>query len=142
MVKNKSYLKWMPNSLGILLRWSWKRCWKGNNPTLQGVFNKYVGNTNLAIVKFEHDAWYFMDELFSLLHWMLLLKDNKMPTTSYEARLLIKSMGLKYESIHACWNNFKQLDKCPKCNICGWIYNCSTKGASTFPPNFKTNMHL
>jgi hypothetical protein len=40
-----------------------------------------------------------MDELFSLLWRVLLPKDNKMPTTSYEAHKLIKSLGLTYDSI-------------------------------------------
>jgi hypothetical protein len=46
----------------------------------------------------------FMDELFSLLQNMLLLKNNKLPTTSYEAYKIIKSLGLTYTSIHVCKN--------------------------------------
>jgi hypothetical protein len=46
----------------------------------------------------------FMDELSSLLKNELLPNNNKMPTTSYEAHKLIKSLGLTYESIHAYTN--------------------------------------
>jgi len=46
----------------------------------------------------------FMDELFSLLKNELLPKRNKMLTTIYEARKLIKFLGLTYESIHAYTN--------------------------------------
>ncbi len=65
----------------------------------------------------------FMDEIISLLKNELLPKNNKMPTTSYEAHKLIKSLGLTYESIHAYTNGcvlFQQSLKptiiCPKCN--------------------------
>jgi hypothetical protein len=45
-----------------------------------------------------------MDELFSLLQKKLLPKENKMLTTSYEAFKFIRSLGLSYDSIHACVN--------------------------------------
>ncbi len=46
----------------------------------------------------------FMDELFSLLRKELLSKGNKMPINTYEAFKLIKTLGLSYDSIHACPN--------------------------------------
>jgi hypothetical protein len=46
----------------------------------------------------------FMDEVFSLLWKELLPKGNKMPTTTYEAFKSIKTLGLTYDSIHACPN--------------------------------------
>jgi hypothetical protein len=55
----------------------------------------------------------FMDELFSFLRKELLPKGNKMPNT-YEAFKSIKTLGLNYDSIHACpngcvhfWDNLK-----------------------------------
>ncbi len=46
----------------------------------------------------------FMDELLSLLRKELLPKENKILATFYEAFKLIKSLGLSYDSIHACAN--------------------------------------
>ncbi len=46
----------------------------------------------------------FIDEFFSLLRKTLLPKENKMLATSYEAFKLIKSLGLSYDSTHACAN--------------------------------------
>ncbi len=50
-------------------------------------------------------------------------KNNKMPTTIYEAQKIVKSLGLTYESIHACSNgcvffqdNYKHVQVCLKCN--------------------------
>jgi hypothetical protein len=76
---------------------------------------------NLSIV--HGVAHTFMDELFSLLKNELLPKNNKMPTTRYEARKLIRSLRLTYESTHACTNGcvlFRQSLKhtiiCPNYN--------------------------
>jgi hypothetical protein len=46
----------------------------------------------------------FMDEFFSLLHKEMLPKGSKMPVNTYEAFKLIKTLGLSYDSIHACPN--------------------------------------
>ncbi len=65
----------------------------------------------------------FMDELFSLLQKELLPKNDKLPTTSYEAHKII-SLGLTYNSIHDCHNGcvlfqytHKDADVCSKCQI-------------------------
>jgi hypothetical protein len=70
----------------------------------------------------------FVDELFSLLWKKLLPKENKMLATSYEAFKLIKSLGLSYDSIHACANGcvffrgtLRCLQVCPKCGIDGFV---------------------
>jgi hypothetical protein len=44
----------------------------------------------------------FMNELFSFLHFDLLPKVNKMSAITYEALKLVKTLGLNYDSIHAC----------------------------------------
>jgi hypothetical protein len=65
----------------------------------------------------------FMDEVFSLLRKELLPRGNKMPTTTYEAFKSIKTLGLNYDSIHACPNgcvlfkdNLNQSEVYPKCS--------------------------
>jgi len=66
----------------------------------------------------------FVDELFSLLRNELLPNNNKLLTTSYEARKPIKTFGLSYDSIHTCTNgcvlfqgDYKHANVCPKlCN--------------------------
>lgn len=75
---------------------------------------------NLKIVHSMNNV--FMDKIFSLLRKELLLKENKMPTTSYEVLKLIKSLDLSYDSIHACANGcvffqhtLSHLQVCPKC---------------------------
>jgi hypothetical protein len=66
----------------------------------------------------------FMDEIFSLLKTKLLPKENKMLATFYEVFKMIKSLGLSYDSIHACvngcvffHNTLRHLQVCPKCGI-------------------------
>jgi hypothetical protein len=49
----------------------------------------------------------FMNELFSLLHLELLPKVNKLSATTYEALKLVKTLGLNYDSIHACTYTIK-----------------------------------
>jgi hypothetical protein len=44
----------------------------------------------------------FVDELFYLLQKELLLNNNKLPTTSYEACKPINMLGFSYDSIHTC----------------------------------------
>ncbi len=46
----------------------------------------------------------FVDELFSLLKLDLFPKDNTFPKSLYEARTIVKRLGLSYNSIHACYN--------------------------------------
>lgn len=85
---------------------------------------KYVAtllHLNLNIV---HGVTHtFMDELFSLLQKKLLPNNNKMLTSSYKVRKLIKSLGLTYDSIHASANGcvlfrekYKHIHVRPKCN--------------------------
>jgi hypothetical protein len=85
-----------------------------------------------------------MDELFSLLQKRLLPKDNKMPTSTYEAIKLIKAIGLSYDSIHACTNGClfsKHLIALANVSqmwdhyVCGWVKNYSKEGLSTLPFN-------
>jgi len=60
---------------------------------------------NLRIVHGVSNA--FMNELFSFLHLELLPKVSKMLTTTYEALKLVKTLGLNYDTFHACTYNIK-----------------------------------
>ena len=53
----------------------------------------------------------------------MLPKDNKLPTTTYEAKQLICPLGLEVQKIHACPNDcilyrgeYENLDACPVCS--------------------------
>ena len=53
----------------------------------------------------------------------MLQEKNELPEKTYLAKQMICPIGLKVEKIHACSNdcilyhgeNYKDLDKCPKC---------------------------
>jgi len=60
---------------------------------------------NLRIVDGINNV--FMNELFSFLHLELLPQVNKMSAITYEAPKLVKTLGLNYDSIHACIYNIK-----------------------------------
>ncbi len=98
---------------------------KVETPFYEGCFTSMLSTMllllNLNIV--HNVSNIFMDELFSLLKKELLPKNNKMPSTFYEAYKLIKSFGLIYDSIHACVNGcalfrrtLKHVHVCPKCD--------------------------
>ncbi len=44
----------------------------------------------------------FADELFTLLHFHLLPRDNCLLNNYYVAKSLTKSLGLDYKNIHVC----------------------------------------
>ena len=57
-----------------------------------------------------------------LLQWIkkMLLKDNELPTITYEAKQLVCPLGLEVQKIHACPNDcilyrgdYENLDACP-----------------------------
>ena len=52
----------------------------------------------------------------------MLLKDNELPSTTYEAKQLVCPLGLEVQKIHACPNDcilyrgdYENLDACPVC---------------------------
>ncbi|XP_021747785.1 uncharacterized protein LOC110713633 isoform X6 [Chenopodium quinoa] len=54
----------------------------------------------------------------------VLPEDNTIPSSSYEAQKMLRSMGMSYERIHACPNDcilyrkeYASLTKCPECNV-------------------------
>ena len=54
----------------------------------------------------------------------MLPKDNKLPATTYEAKLVVCPLGLEIQKIHACPNDcilyhgeeYEKLDACPICH--------------------------
>ena len=54
-------------------------------------------------------------------------KDNKFLSSHYEAKKIMKKIGLGYESIHVCkndcclfWKENKDLQSCPICDVSRW----------------------
>ena len=52
---------------------------------------------------------------------------NTLPESTYAAKSLIKSMGLHYEMIHACpndfilyWGKYEKINECPICGKSRW----------------------
>ena len=57
----------------------------------------------------------------------ILPNDNSLPKSMYEARKIMKLLGLDYEKIHACQNDcilyrneFENLSECPRCGASRW----------------------
>lgn len=66
------------------------------------------------------------DQLLELLK-SAFPKDNKVPSSHYEAKKMMKKIGLGYESIHACkndcclfWKENSDLQSCPTCGESRW----------------------
>jgi hypothetical protein len=77
----------------------------------------------------------FTDELLRYLSSDLLPSNNKLPTSHYEARKLIRTLGLQYNNIHACPNGcvlyeeeHMDLNSCPKCGRARWA-----EGSNSIP---------
>lgn len=67
------------------------------------------------------------DELLTLLHEHLFLESNELPCSTYEAKKVIKDIGLGYHTIHACVNDcilyrgeYESLNSCPICKESRW----------------------
>ena len=69
----------------------------------------------------------FTNELLQFLASDLLPQVNKLPPSHYEARKMIKKLGVEYNSIHACPNGcvlYKgnaDLSACPQCSKSQWV---------------------
>ena len=75
-----------------------------------------------------------------LLQFLLdfLHSNAKLPKDCYEAKKIIKDLGLSYEKIHTCpkdcilyWKENTNLKACPKCNLSRWESNESKGQPST-----------
>jgi hypothetical protein len=89
----------------------------------------YSGNTvsivsaviviiNMAVIHGISNT--YVDELLTYLSTVLLPSGNQLPGTHYEARKLIRKLGMNYEIIHACpggcvlfHDQYKDLCQCP-----------------------------
>ena len=70
------------------------------------------------------------DRSFNLLLDLLndaLPEGSALPRKFHESKKLVKSIGIGYQSIHACendcmlyWKNDAKLDSCPKCKVSRW----------------------
>jgi hypothetical protein len=72
----------------------------------------------------------YVDELLTYLSTLLLSNGNQLPSTYYEAKKLIRKLGMNYDIIHACSggcvffrNQYKDLRQCPvrTCNKSRYI---------------------
>ena len=57
----------------------------------------------------------------------MLLDQNEIPTSMYEAKKTLNALGMKYEKIHDCpndcilyWKDYKDLTSCPTCGLSRW----------------------
>ncbi len=77
----------------------------------------------------------FQDELFRLLGCEILLENNLMPKSRYEARKLVSNLGLNYTSMHTCEQGCilyckenRDLLVCPICKVSRYV-----EGSMTIP---------
>ena len=56
----------------------------------------------------------------------MLLEENMLPKSYYEVKKILCSMGMEYQKIHACPNDyilyrheFEEMDKFPRCGVSG-----------------------
>jgi hypothetical protein len=74
---------------------------------------------NMAVIHGVSNA--YVNELLKYLVTVLLPQGNMLPSSHYEARRLIRKLGLNYNVIHACLsgcilyrNEYNDLESCPK----------------------------
>ncbi|XP_028103043.1 uncharacterized protein LOC114302247 [Camellia sinensis] len=99
----------------------------------------YLGCTNYTLLKFviellnmkvtNHWSNKSVDTLLEFLT-KLLPKDNLIPKSFYEAKKILRDLGLSYELIDACindcvlfWKENARFDKCPKCKASRYKIN-------------------
>ena len=111
-----------------------------NRPCYKGCkhFNKLSAIVHLYHIKCLND---WTNKSFTMLLQFLLdfLPSNaKLPKDFYEAKKIIKGLGLSYEKIHACpkdcalyWKENANLEDCPNCNLSRWESNDSKGQQST-----------
>ncbi|XP_028064213.1 uncharacterized protein LOC114267374 [Camellia sinensis] len=99
----------------------------------------YLGCTNYTLLKFVIELLnmkvtnhWSNKSVNTLLEFLtkLLPKDNLVPKSFYEAKKILRDLGLSYELIDACindcvlfWKENARLDKCPKCKASRYKIN-------------------
>ncbi|KAK9062153.1 hypothetical protein SSX86_019339 [Deinandra increscens subsp. villosa] len=133
-----AYVEKEPDSLKSLLEECDKPLYEGSkHNALSGlmIFQKLKGQFGWSDTSFN--------ALLSALKTVLPAK-NTIPSSMYEAKKLLKGIGLEYEKIHACendcvlfWNEHKDASECPTCGTSRWKKNTKNvprKVLWYFPP--------
>jgi hypothetical protein len=98
-----------------------------SKPLYEGLNVSVISTTiviiNMAVIHGVSNA--YVDELLKYVATVLLPQGNMLPPSHYEAKKLIRKLGLNYNIIHACpaghilyRNEHKNLESCPKAG-CG-----------------------
>jgi hypothetical protein len=83
---------------------------------------------NMAVIHGVSNA--YMEELMKYLSNVLLPRGNRLPRTYYDARRMVKKLGLNYDIIPCCRNGcvlfrkeLEHLTVCPKpgCGASKWL---------------------
>ncbi|KAK9049145.1 hypothetical protein SSX86_031888 [Deinandra increscens subsp. villosa] len=133
-----AYVEKEPDSLKSLLEECDKPLYEGSkHNALSGlmIFQKLKGQFGWSDTSFN--------ALLGALKTVLPAK-NTIPSSMYEAKKLLKGIGLEYEKIHACendcvlfWNEHKDASECPTCGTSRWKKNTKNvprKVLWYFPP--------
>jgi hypothetical protein len=100
---------------------------EGTRPVFHGSKVSTISATivliNMVVIHGISNA--YVDELLKYLSSVLLPGENKLPRSHYEAKKLIRRLGLQYNIIHTCpegcilyCGEYENLDKCPRAG-CG-----------------------
>jgi hypothetical protein len=121
---------------------------EGTRPVYRGSSVSTISTTifliNMAVIHGVSNA--YVDKLLKYLSTVLLLLENNLPKSHYEAKRLIRKLGLNYHVIHTCpegcilyCNEYEHLDKCPKpgCGLSRYI-----AGSQSIPARVIRQFHL
>jgi hypothetical protein len=106
--------------------------WEGTKPIYGGTNVSIISATivliNMAVIHNVSNA--YVDGLLKYLSTMLLPRENSLPKSHYEAKRLIRKLGLNYHVIHTCpqgcvlyRGEYVHLANCPKpgCGLSRYI---------------------
>ena len=75
-----------------------------------------------------------LDNLFRILHELILTEGNSLPSSWKEAKKVLRTIGMEYEIIHACPNDcilyqkeYKNCKECPECDTPRYKENMVSK---------------
>ncbi|XP_060962041.1 uncharacterized protein LOC133032191 [Cannabis sativa] len=87
------------------------------------VFSSLTFIVNLMHIKVMCDWSNKSFDLLLDLLWKAFPKDNKIPRSYYEAKKMLRDLGLRYETIHVCkdncalfWKENENAERCPVCD--------------------------
>jgi hypothetical protein len=106
----------IPNNIEELYEQAATPVWQNSTTS---VISATIVLLNMAVIHGISNA--YMDELLCYLHQSLLPRGNLLPGTHYEAKRVIRKLGLTYKIIHTCpsgcvlyCKDNENLTKCPK----------------------------